>query len=274
MRVSHSSLVQRGRGMARRAAVALTAALVILGAWILSSAYAGAASAASSAAWKFAKPRRAHDPWVLRCVLDDRPRMVVLALSHELWTAYDATTCGLYRAWRGGVNFQGSVYNDAHGPQPVSQGESFFHQPAPAAWTVTRGGTETPIDPIFLGYTFSAGHERVTLHFGIDLPGGTRVHIDESPEYVPVPDGRVSLIRALAVRGLPTDATLTLDLGGAAGATQIHVAGAGRLAAQCDARGAPVRPMLVIERDGEVRISMVWSNGTPIGGQSDVTAHE
>jgi hypothetical protein len=48
---------------------------------------------------------RPRDPWVFRCVLDRKPRMVTLALAEDLWVAYDATNCGLARAWKGGVKF-------------------------------------------------------------------------------------------------------------------------------------------------------------------------
>ena len=40
-------------------------------------------------------PDRPRDVWVFRSVLDQRARMVTLALHDDLWVAYDATHAGL-----------------------------------------------------------------------------------------------------------------------------------------------------------------------------------
>ena len=52
---------------------------------------------------------RAHDPWVFRSVLDSIPRILTVALNDNLWVAYSAQTGALYKAWKGGVNFDGAV---------------------------------------------------------------------------------------------------------------------------------------------------------------------
>ena len=69
--------------------------------------------------------QRPRDIWVFRSVLDKRARMVTMALSDDLWVAYDATNCGLYKAWKGGVKFDGAVYTTSHGPQPTSEGAAY-----------------------------------------------------------------------------------------------------------------------------------------------------
>src|SRR5690242_11891418 len=53
-------------------------------------------------------PVRARDPWVQRCALDGRPRMVVFALDKEMFCAYDAQHCSLYAAWKGSVRGSGA----------------------------------------------------------------------------------------------------------------------------------------------------------------------
>ena len=60
---------------------------------------------------------RPHSPYVFRSVLDKNPRMVTFAMSDEMWAAYSTIDCGLYKAWQGNVNFDGTVYNTTHGPQ-------------------------------------------------------------------------------------------------------------------------------------------------------------
>ena len=56
------------------------------------------------------KIERPAEIWVFRSVLDKHARMVTIGLNKDLWVAYDATNCGLYKAWTGGVKFDGAVY--------------------------------------------------------------------------------------------------------------------------------------------------------------------
>lgn len=51
--------------------------------------------------------------------------MITLALSDKLWVSYHAETGALYKAWKGSVYFDGAVYTTAHGPQPISIGNSY-----------------------------------------------------------------------------------------------------------------------------------------------------
>src|SRR5689334_22309546 len=70
-----------------------------------------------------------HDPWVFRSVLDSKARMVTAALHENLYVAYDAQKCQLYKAWKGGVIFDGAVYTTHHGPQPSTKGYAYFVDP-------------------------------------------------------------------------------------------------------------------------------------------------
>ena len=69
--------------------------------------------------------KRDRMPWAFRINMDERVRNVILAMNKELWLAYDAQKSGLYKAWVGGVNFDGIIYNNAHGLQPTSKGISY-----------------------------------------------------------------------------------------------------------------------------------------------------
>jgi hypothetical protein len=144
-------------------------------------------------------PPRPRDPWVMRCVLDGRPRMLVVALSDDLWLAYDTTTCTLAKAWRGDVNFDGPVYTTAHGPQPTSRGQDLHDPLAGSSWG--------PTEAFFRGYTLIEG--RITLHWelahGIGYGQvGRGVHfVDETPEVAHDARGRVSLVRKFALTAPP-----------------------------------------------------------------------
>lgn len=56
-------------------------------------------------------PPRGRDPFIFRLALDDRPRMCVAALRSDLYLAYDPLTCGLTKAFGGGVEFRGKVFD-------------------------------------------------------------------------------------------------------------------------------------------------------------------
>ena len=60
-----------------------------------------------SACDKKTEKKRPMDPWVFRSVLDKKPRMVTAALDDNLFVAYDARACQIYKAWKGGVTFLG-----------------------------------------------------------------------------------------------------------------------------------------------------------------------
>jgi uncharacterized protein len=73
---------------------------------------------------------RPRDPFVFRSVLDARTRILTAALASDLWVAYDTETCGLYKAWPGGVDLQGAVFTGEHGPQPTSKGGAYVERAA------------------------------------------------------------------------------------------------------------------------------------------------
>jgi cytochrome c len=125
---------------------------------------------------------RPRDPWVFRSVLDGHPRMVTIALSDEMWIAYDTTTCGLYKAWKGGVNFDGPVYTTVHGPQPTTVGKTYVPGVDDEIWAASVGGADVSVLVAWRGYLFNGDH--VALEYEILLPDGRKVSVQESPEFV------------------------------------------------------------------------------------------
>lgn len=127
-------------------------------------------------------PERPRDIWVFRSVLDKRARMVTIALHPKLWVAYDATNCGIYKAWSGGVKFDGAVYTTVHGPQPTSQGSAYLEGKLDTdVWRVKdAAGNVVDASPTFRGYRFV--DDRVWLNYDFTLPNGRTYRVEESPE--------------------------------------------------------------------------------------------
>lgn len=154
---------------------------------------------------------RPISPWVYRCVLDERPRTVVIALDEHLYLAYDAAHCSLFKAWGGRLELKGSVHDDSHGPQPEAGGLPYF-EPTHNGWTLRRADrTAVALRPQWRGYRFEG--KRVVLLYTLTRPGGGKIDVEESPEHT-VP-GKPVLERHFVVSGLADGEVLELMNGGA-----------------------------------------------------------
>ena len=152
-------------------------------------------------------PDRPRDPWVYRSVLDERPRMITMALHQNLWGAYDTQKCGLYKAWQGGVDFDGAVYTTKHGPQPTSYGTVYLMDSLAALpWSSVVNGAAQLVEPQYQGHYFHEG--QVSLKYQFDLFDNT-VLVEETPEHFQR-DGLVGLSRTFEVSGLPEGQQLQL----------------------------------------------------------------
>lgn len=159
---------------------------------------------------------RPRDIWAFRSVLDNRARILTIALNKDLWVAYDATNCGLYRAWTGGVKFDGAVYTTVHGPQPTSMG--LVHQPGivdRTVWHIERDGRTLDVKPEFKGYRFQAN--RITLQYRFRLLG-REVWVYEQPEFGSA--GKPTFHREFTVRGLSGSERVGFDLLSTRGSTK------------------------------------------------------
>ncbi len=108
-----------------------------------------------------------RDVWVFRSVLDDRARIATVALAKDFWISYDATNCGLYKFWKGDVNFEGAVYTTVHGPNPTSKGGEILGGKVDATvWRV--GGRD--VKPRYRGHRM-LGANRVQFVYEIPVNG-------------------------------------------------------------------------------------------------------
>jgi hypothetical protein len=126
-----------------------------------------------------------RQPWIFRSVLDGRARIVTLALAKDFWLAYDATNCGLYKFWKGDVNFEGSVYNSVHGPQPSSQGGSIEDGILDrSVWVLRSSSQGAVLKPNYRGFKVDPKNRSVaTLQYDLNLEGRT-VQIEETPTLI------------------------------------------------------------------------------------------
>ena len=192
-------------------------------------------------------PERGRDPWVFRCVLDGRPRVAVVALSHDFWAAWDTADCGIYKVWRGGMDLTGSVYDTKHGPQPQTTGTTLATFADADAWQVVRGGRAAPASPRFLGYAVD-GQTSVSFRYRFDLGDGRAVTVVEAPS---LRDG--ALVRRFEVDGLPDGVALQcrLDSGGGR-----HVVRGATALSRTTGRGDVA--LLRLDRDGTAVAESRW----------------
>lgn len=201
-----------------------------------------AAMTALALALAVAAPDRPLDVWAFRCVLDDRPRILALALSKDLWLAYDATHCSLVQAWTGGVRLEGSVFTAEHGPQPTSYGKRYYAGPADRDVWRLNGKT---VRPRFRGYRFVDGQCRLRYQFADET--GWTFDVYETPEREQR-GGDAVLERKFSAPGLPKGARLDLEVGNPDGlwafgkvthwANRLHINGEGTTTLRLDTASA------------------------------------
>jgi cytochrome c len=153
---------------------------------------------------------RGRDPFVFRAVLDDRPRMLVLALRQDLWMAYDAERAALYKIWEGGIDFRGAVYDWTHGPQPTSRGRVWWVSPWEEPWQIVQGGVTHAARVRYRGHRLDAG--RASLLYDVGLDGGPWVRVEESPDVFEEPRSARGIVRRFTASG-PDGVGLRLRFG-------------------------------------------------------------
>jgi cytochrome c len=152
--------------------------------------------------------KRPMDPWVFRSVLDQKPRMVTAALNDNLFVAYDARQCQMYKAWKGGVIFDGAVYTTNHGPQPTSKGYAYYQQPeGESFWFLVKAGQELELIPNFKGYRFHDGH--VTFKYELATEDREKFIVEETPEYESK-DKKTGLKRTFKTSNVPAGAQVKI----------------------------------------------------------------
>ena len=152
---------------------------------------------------------RPQDPWVFRSVLDSMPRMLTVALNNDIWAAYSAENGNLYKAWQGGVNFEGAVYDNAHGPQPTTVGDSWLEGQIDQPWTLTKGGQSQKPTIAYKGHRFE--NDKVWINYELHFKDGIIIKVSEQPEGIKTATGQVGFERLFKTKGIPKGAKLTWE---------------------------------------------------------------
>lgn len=145
---------------------------------------------------------RPSDPWVMRSVLDQRPRMVSLALHEQAYAAYDLESCTFYKLWKGGVHWDGAAFNNVKTVQPQSWGTAYW-QPDPSnnPWRVIQNGQLLNVGPRFKGYHLANGRIRFQYQF---LWGDSKaISVFEVPEVEVNAHRKIAFLRTFEVIGAP-----------------------------------------------------------------------
>src|SRR5688572_17573662 len=146
-------------------------------------------------------PERPFQPWVFRSVLDSQSRIVTLALHDDMWVAYRTDSCSLYKAWKGHVHLQGAVYDNAHGPQPMSIGDAWLLNTHLQPWEVIKDGTNVLREVKYGGHVLKDGHAR--LIYNLHCNDGTILTVYEQPEALPGEDGQPGFERVYTFENNP-----------------------------------------------------------------------
>jgi len=203
----------------RRAACLTTGCLIAL---VGVTSLAGQNSEATAQVETAQATSRPVDPWVFRCTLEGRPRMLVVALSQDVWLAFDTQDGKLIYAWTGDVEFTGTVYDTRHGPQPRVRGKPLMGEPDTQRHVIMLKDQTDSRDYRFVGYRFE--NNQVVLSHLINTSSGP-VMIEETPEFLGGDHEQLTLSRKFVVQKLPDGASVDFSLGRFPPGTEISIDG-------------------------------------------------
>lgn len=150
---------------------------------------------------------RPLDPWVFRSVLDQKPRMLTIALDSACYVAYDLATSTLYKAWKGGVLMEGTAYTDKKNVQPTSWGTPYPTDTI--QWVVEKDGDALRHRLVNKGYYFDKN--QVNLKHHMILSTGDTLTLEERPEFIRNSRGEPGLERSFKARGtIPHGITISV----------------------------------------------------------------
>ncbi len=196
---------------------------------------------------------RPNDPWVFRSVLDKQARMITFALNDNLWVAYSTDSCSLYKAWAGGVDFEGPVFNMRHGPQPTSVGDAWFENKYNSPWTVTIGGKTEQPHTDYKGHRYTReGHAEIM--YDLVLADGRRIRINEQPEYVDR-DHQNGFSRTFRVENAPDGAQITLQTNAGSIADETNMATTGQWETTSATPNQSIEGLYAVDVEGKLTLN-------------------
>ncbi|MCB0706658.1 MAG: DUF1080 domain-containing protein [Saprospiraceae bacterium] len=222
---------------------------------------------------------RANAPWVFRSVLDGQPRMVTLALNDNLWVAYSAQNGSLYKAWKGGVNFDGAVYTTVHGPQPSSLGDAWIESTQKEPWTYLQNGNPAEARLQYKGHKFEKG--QAWLHYQLHASPNDVIDIWERPEYITSAEGLTGLERTFKTANVPEGGQVQLSMNLSSIALESNITTTGNWtkteSTPRDAKGLhglDITGQLVLNSNGETNFTTIFTSKPLLENQNKVEGAE
>ena len=155
--------------------------------------------------------QRPTECWVRRSVLDKRARIVTLALDKDLYAAYDGNNCGIYKIWKGGIDYKGTIWNTVHGPQPVSKGVSYSEGILDEQiWFIQKNGKDVPTKVQFKGYSWE--NNKVTFRYELKPDSQTVFVVEETPEVLKKDGQSIGFERRFVVKNITAPFTVGVNL--------------------------------------------------------------
>lgn len=154
--------------------------------------------------------KRPYDPWVFRSVLDSVPRVITLALNDKLWASYSTESCGLIKAWKGRVLFDGPVYTMRHGPQPVSVGNYYLEGSLQIPFSILSGKDTFEVITNYKGHFFKG--EEVTLRYELLYGDNNKILVEETPETEFSEKGNLIFRRSYQTYNVPVEDTVLVHM--------------------------------------------------------------
>jgi len=152
---------------------------------------------------------RPRDPWAVRSVLDNKPRMLTLALDSDCYAAYDLAHCTLYKVWKGGVSLDGAPYTDQKTIQPTSWGAAYLlDSTRKTQWVAEAGGKNVLASISNKGYVFRAN--QIYLKYALITTVGDTITIEERPEFIRNTSGKPGFERVFTTANVPANVSISL----------------------------------------------------------------
>ncbi len=211
--------------------------------------------------------QRPYDPWIVRSVLDGKPRMLTLALNDKLWVSYNTAQCAIGKAWSGHVNFEGAVFTTAHGPQPVTVGDAYFENSIAAPWSILQAENARETTAAYTGHRINNGHAE--LMYQLNTIGLSPMNVYEQVEYISGTSGQIGLERIFTTENIPEGYRVRLhtNINSIASAKNVDTDGEFSVVKET---ARPVGSMQVLDLEGQLTLNsngktrfVVWFIGKP-----------
>lgn len=135
---------------------------------------------------------RPSDLWIRNTVLDQKIRILALQFIKEGYGAFDTRLCSWYKVWRGGIHWDGAVFNAIKTIQPASWGQDFIvNQDTISHWKCQ----DLLLTPQFKGYLVSDAQQIQLLYrlvCGLDT-----ITVTETPELYLIENNKIVFERIL-----------------------------------------------------------------------------